>query len=60
MNTVRIVNESGQEADRLAARAVQETLASGGNTHLTFGYFEKAIVHFHQQLEQALTARSAP
>jgi phenylpropionate dioxygenase-like ring-hydroxylating dioxygenase large terminal subunit len=53
------VNDSGQEEDRAAATAIQETLASGANTHLTFGYFEKAIVHFHQQLEQALTTRSA-
>jgi len=29
-------------------------LASGANSHLTFGHFEKAIVHFHQQLAQGL------
>ena len=47
MNTVRTVNDSGQEADRMAARAIQEMLASGGNTDLTFVYFEKVIVHHH-------------
>ena len=48
------VNDSGQEEDRAAATAIQQALASGANTHLTFGYFEKAIVHFHQHLERAL------
>ena len=48
------VNDSGQEEDRAAAAAIQQTLASGANSHLTFGHFEKAIVHFHQQLERAL------
>jgi phenylpropionate dioxygenase-like ring-hydroxylating dioxygenase large terminal subunit len=50
----QFVNDSGQEEDRAAAAAIQETLASGANSHLTFGHFEKAIVHFHQQLAQAL------
>ena len=48
------VNDSGQEEDRAAAAAIQQTLASGANSHLTFGHFEKAIVHFHQQLASAL------
>jgi len=48
------VNDSGQEEDRAAAAAIQQTLASGANSHLTFGHFEKAIVHFHQQLANAL------
>ncbi|MCH1491379.1 MAG: Rieske 2Fe-2S domain-containing protein [Luminiphilus sp.] len=47
---VAFVNDSGQEEDRDAARAIQETLTTGANTHLTFGYFEKAIVNFHQHL----------
>ena len=50
----QFVNDSGQEEDRAAAAAIQEPLASGANSHLTFGHFEKAIVHFHQQLAQAL------
>jgi phenylpropionate dioxygenase-like ring-hydroxylating dioxygenase large terminal subunit len=52
------VNDSGQEEDRAAATAIQQALASGANTHLTFGYFEKAIVHFHQHLERTLNLHS--
>ena len=48
------VNDSGQEEDRAAATAIQRTLASGANSHLTFGHFEKAIVHFHQRLAEYL------
>ena len=48
------VNDSGQEEDRAAAAAIQRTLASGANSHLTFGHFEKAIVHFHQHLAEYL------
>ena len=48
------VNDSGQEEDRAAAAAIQRTLASGANSHLTFGHFEKAIVHFHQRLAEYL------
>ncbi len=46
----RFVNDFGQDEDREAARAIQESITSRGNTHLTFGYFEKAIVNFHQHL----------
>ena len=52
------VNDSGQEEDRAAATAIQQALASGANTHLTFGHFEKAIVHFHQHLERTLNLYS--
>lgn len=48
------VNDSGQEEDRAAATTIQQTLASGANSHLTFGRFEKAIVHFHRQLGEYL------
>jgi len=44
------VNDFGQEEDREAARAIQETMTTRANTHVTFGYFEKAIVNFHQHL----------
>jgi len=47
---VHFVNQSGQEEDRAAARDIQETVTTCANSHLTFGYFEKAIVSFHQQL----------
>ena len=50
----RFVNELGQDEDRVAARAIQQTLHTRANTHLTFGYFEKAIVNMHQHLAQLL------
>ena len=46
----QFVNESGQSEDREAARAIQETVTTTANTHLTFGLFEKAIVNFHKSL----------
>ena len=48
------VNESGQDEDREAARAIQQSVASNANSHFTFGYFEKAIVNFHQHLAKHL------
>jgi len=50
----RFVNDFGQDEDRVAARAIQQTAASPANTHFTFGHFEKAIVNFHQHLSQHL------
>lgn len=47
---VRFVNDFGQDEDREAARAIQQTMTTKANTHLTFGYFESAIVNFHQHL----------
>jgi len=44
------VNESGQDEDREAACAIQESAGSNANSHFTFGHFEKAIVNFHQSL----------
>lgn len=50
----KFVKETGLKEDRAAACSVQTSLASGANTHLTFGKFEQAIVHFHQQMETHL------
>ena len=47
---VRFVNDFGQDEDRAAARAIQQTLDTRANTHLTFGYYESAIVNFHKHL----------
>ena len=44
------VKDTGVEEDREAACSIQRGLMGGGNTHFTFGRFEKAIVHFHRQL----------
>ena len=54
MRDVDFVNQSGQEEDRAAARDIQETVTTSANSHLTFGYYEKAIVSFHQQLHNEL------
>ena len=46
------VKGAGLDEDREAAVKIQETVNAGRNSHLTFGLFEKAIVHFHQNLER--------
>ena len=50
----QFVNESGQDEDREAACLIQQTVTAQANSHLTFGYFEKAIVNFHQHLSESL------
>ncbi len=48
------VKGTGLDEDREAAVKIQETVNAGRNSHLTFGLFEKAIVHFHQHLDKQL------
>ncbi|MBT8124768.1 MAG: aromatic ring-hydroxylating dioxygenase subunit alpha [Gammaproteobacteria bacterium] len=48
------VKGTGLDEDREAAVKIQETVNAGRNSHLTFGLFEKAIVHFHQNLDKRL------
>lgn len=48
------VSNTGAPEDRALAESVQRTMASGANEHLTFGHFERAIVHFHRNLHAAL------
>jgi len=50
----QFVNQSGQDEDREAACLIQQTVTAQANSHLTFGYFEKAIVNFHQHLTESL------
>ena len=50
----QFVNELGQDEDREAACLIQQTVTTQANSHLTFGYFEKAIVNFHQHLAKSL------
>ena len=50
----QFVNELGQDEDREAACLIQQTVTAQANSHLTFGYFEKAIVNFHQHLTENL------
>jgi phenylpropionate dioxygenase-like ring-hydroxylating dioxygenase large terminal subunit len=50
------VKDAGFDEDREAACAIQGTVSTVANEHLTFGYFEKAIVHFHQTLSKHLSS----
>jgi len=54
MRDAKFVGNTGQDEDREAARAIQETLNTKANDHLIFGYFEKAIVNFHTHLAKYL------
>jgi phenylpropionate dioxygenase-like ring-hydroxylating dioxygenase large terminal subunit len=54
MRDAKFVGNTGQDEDREAARAIQQTLGTKANDHLTFGYFEKAIVNFHSHLAKHL------
>lgn len=49
------VKGAGLDEDREAAIKIQETVNAGKNTYLTFGLFEQAIVHFHQNLKKRLS-----
>jgi len=48
------VRDNGVVEDREAACGIQQGLAGDGNTHFVFGRFEKAAVHFHQNLRAHL------
>ena len=54
MRDAKFVGDTGQDEDREAARAIQQTLNTKANDHLTFGFFEKAIVNFHSHLSRFL------
>ncbi len=44
------VNETGQSEDIAMVSGIQRSLKSDANQVFTFGNFEPAIVHFHQQM----------
>ena len=48
------VKDNGVIEDRAAARSIQGGMAGEGNTHFTFGRFEKSAVHHHQHLHAHL------
>lgn len=48
------VKGAGFDEDREASVKIQEAVSSGRDMHFTFGLFEKAIVHFHQELDKRL------
>jgi phenylpropionate dioxygenase-like ring-hydroxylating dioxygenase large terminal subunit len=52
---VDFVKAAGFDEDREAACCIQGTLSTNANQYLTFGHFEKAIVHFHQNLAEHLS-----
>ena len=43
--------------DFVVGEGIQAGFASGANTHLTFGRYEKGLTHFHDIVEEAM-ARS--
>ncbi len=53
------VKSSGIEEDREAACSIQAGLATNANSHFTFGHYEKAIVHFHENLTAHLAKLQA-
>ncbi|MEZ5729403.1 MAG: aromatic ring-hydroxylating dioxygenase subunit alpha [Burkholderiaceae bacterium] len=54
------VKDTGLLEDREAACSSQRALAGEGNTHFSFGRFEAAAVHFHQQLDAHLAQVAPP
>ena len=44
------IKDNGVVEDRAATCSIQAGMAGTGNTHFTFGRFEQAAVHFHEQL----------
>lgn len=53
---IAFVNETGQQEDIDLVTGIQRSLHSEANKSFTFGHFEPAIVHFHQQLAKRLKA----
>jgi len=51
----QFVTDTGAPEDRALAESIQRTMESGANEHFTFGHFESAIVHFHRNLQTALS-----
>jgi len=51
---LEFVNETGQKEDIAVVTGIQRSLHSKANETFTFGHFEPAIVHFHQQMAKFL------
>ena len=50
------VSDTGGKEDAAMLRGIQNGMSSGANEHFTYGYYEKAIVHFHKSLTQVIGA----
>lgn len=48
------VTQQGLKEDQAMVQAIQEGLASGANSHFTYGRFETGIAHFHKTLTEGL------
>jgi phenylpropionate dioxygenase-like ring-hydroxylating dioxygenase large terminal subunit len=48
------LSDTGTKEDDKVVADIQAAIASGANTHYTFGRFESAIVHLHKNLAQYL------
>jgi len=53
-NDASFVKGAGFDEDREAARSIQESINAGTGYDMVHGLFEKAIVHFHKNLEEQL------
>ena len=53
------VREVGAAEDREVITAIQKSLGSGANQHLTFGHFEGALTHLHRNLADARSQASS-
>ncbi|MEM8769501.1 MAG: aromatic ring-hydroxylating dioxygenase subunit alpha [Pseudomonadota bacterium] len=48
------VADTGSKEDAEMVQRIQKGLASGANTHFTYGHFERAITNFHRSLTERL------
>lgn len=51
---IAFVNETGQQEDIAMVSGIQRSLHAEANHVFTFGHFEPAIVHFHQEMAARL------
>lgn len=51
---MNFVSQTGAQEDLALVSSIQKSINSAANDVFTFGYFEPAIVHFHQQLSTQL------
>lgn len=51
---IAFVNETGQQEDIAMVSGIQRSLHTKANDVFTFGHFEPAIVHFHQEMAARL------